>query len=115
MAAATIGVGMCSPSYFKAAFNRVSLNAAVAALAVVDLLNLAGVPSASRYSIIQNSNRIRVPHTSMLRAGFLTLLSPTYKSLYTIAARTATADAANVGIVVDNAAAKSTYPTRKNR
>jgi hypothetical protein len=48
MAAATIGVGICSPAYLKAAFNPVSLNAAVAALAVVDLLNLAGVPSASR-------------------------------------------------------------------
>lgn len=48
MAAATIGVGMCSPAYFTAAFNPISLNAAVAALAVVDLLNLAGVPSASR-------------------------------------------------------------------
>jgi hypothetical protein len=48
MAMATIGVGFCSPSYLKAAFNPISLNAAVAALALVDLLNLKMAPSASR-------------------------------------------------------------------
>ena len=48
MAIATVGVGLRSPSYFEAAFNPVSLNLAVAALALVDLLNLADVPSASR-------------------------------------------------------------------
>lgn len=47
MAAATVGVGVRSPAYLEAAFNPVSLNLAVAALALVDLLNLAGVPSAT--------------------------------------------------------------------
>ena len=47
MAAATVGVGFRSPAYLEAAFNPVSLNLAVAALALVDLLNLSGVPSAT--------------------------------------------------------------------
>ena len=48
MAAATVGVGLRSPAYLEAAFNPVSLNLAVAALALVDLLNLADLPSATR-------------------------------------------------------------------
>jgi hypothetical protein len=48
MAAAMIGVSLCSPAYLKAAFNPVSLNAAVAALAVADLLSVATAPSATR-------------------------------------------------------------------
>jgi uncharacterized membrane protein YphA (DoxX/SURF4 family) len=48
MALATLGVSLRSPAYLAAAFNPISLNLAVAALAVVDLLNLAEVPSAAR-------------------------------------------------------------------
>jgi uncharacterized membrane protein YphA (DoxX/SURF4 family) len=48
MVVATVGVGLRSPAYLEAAFNPVSLNVAVAALAVVDLLNLAKLPSATR-------------------------------------------------------------------
>ena len=48
MAMATVGVGVRSPAYLEAAFNPVSLNLAVAALALVDLLNLTDLPSASR-------------------------------------------------------------------
>ena len=48
MAIATVGVGLRSPAYLEAAFNPVSLNLAVAALALVDLLNLADLPSATR-------------------------------------------------------------------
>ena len=47
MAAATVGVGLYSPAYLRAAFNPVALNLAVAALAVVDLLNLRNLPSAA--------------------------------------------------------------------
>jgi len=48
MPIATAVVGVQSPRFFAAAFNPFSLNAAVAALAAIDLLVLAGVPSASR-------------------------------------------------------------------
>ena len=48
MVVATVGVGLRSPAYLEAAFNPVSLNLAVAALALVDLLNLADLPSATR-------------------------------------------------------------------
>ena len=48
MVMATVGVGLRSPAYLEAAFNPVSLNLAVAALALVDLLNLADLPSATR-------------------------------------------------------------------
>jgi hypothetical protein len=45
---ATIGVAVNSPRYLGAAFNPVSLNLAVACLAVIDLMVLDGLPSASR-------------------------------------------------------------------
>jgi uncharacterized membrane protein YphA (DoxX/SURF4 family) len=45
---ATIGVAVNSPRYLGAAFNPVSLNLAVACLAVVDLLVISGLPSAAR-------------------------------------------------------------------
>jgi hypothetical protein len=48
MAAATVSVVLLSPRYAGAAFNPISLNLAVAALAAVDLLTLADVPSAAR-------------------------------------------------------------------
>lgn len=48
MVLATIGVALKSPAFLGAAFNPVVLNAAVAALALVDLMNLPGAPSASR-------------------------------------------------------------------
>jgi hypothetical protein len=48
MLLATAVVGVSSPRYFDAAFNPFSLNVAVACLAAVDLLVLAGLPSASR-------------------------------------------------------------------
>jgi uncharacterized membrane protein YphA (DoxX/SURF4 family) len=48
MLAATVVVGVSSPRYFDSAFNPFSLNVAVACLAVIDLLVLAGLPSASR-------------------------------------------------------------------
>jgi hypothetical protein len=48
MLAATTAVAVFSPRYLGAAFNPVSLNAAVAALALVDLLVHPGVPSAAR-------------------------------------------------------------------
>jgi len=48
MPIATAVVGVQSPRFFTAAFNPFSLNLAVAALAAIDLLVLAGVPSASR-------------------------------------------------------------------
>ena len=48
MAAATIGVSLNSPRYLGAAFNPVSLNLAIAALATIDLLTRDGLPSASR-------------------------------------------------------------------
>jgi uncharacterized membrane protein YphA (DoxX/SURF4 family) len=47
MIVATAAVGVHSPRFFAAAFNPFSLNVAVAALAAIDLLVLAGVPSAS--------------------------------------------------------------------
>jgi DoxX-like family len=47
MPIATAVVGVHSPRFFTAAFNPLSLNVAVAALAAIDLLVLAGVPSAS--------------------------------------------------------------------
>ena len=48
MLLATIGVAVSSPRYLGAAFNPVSLNLAVACLAVIDLLVLSGLPSAAR-------------------------------------------------------------------
>jgi uncharacterized membrane protein YphA (DoxX/SURF4 family) len=48
MTVATIAVASSSPQYLSAAFNPVTLNLAVAALAVVDLIVLSGVPSAAR-------------------------------------------------------------------
>lgn len=45
---ALIGVAVISPQYLGAAFNPVSLNLAVAGLAVIDLMVLRGVPSAAR-------------------------------------------------------------------
>ena len=48
MVAATAIVGIHSPRFFEAAFNPFSLNAAVAAIAGMDLLVLDGVPSAAR-------------------------------------------------------------------
>jgi uncharacterized membrane protein YphA (DoxX/SURF4 family) len=45
---ATIGVAVNSPRYLGAAFNPVSLNLAVACLAVIDLMVLTGLPSAAR-------------------------------------------------------------------
>jgi hypothetical protein len=48
MLAATAFVGIYSPRFFEAAFNPFSLNAAVAAIAGIDLLILDGVPSAAR-------------------------------------------------------------------
>jgi hypothetical protein len=48
MLAATAIVGIHSPGFFEAAFNPFSLNAAVAAIAGMDLLILDGVPSAAR-------------------------------------------------------------------
>jgi uncharacterized membrane protein YphA (DoxX/SURF4 family) len=47
MLVATIGVAITSPKYLSAAFNPVSLNLAVASLAVIDLLVLSGVPTAA--------------------------------------------------------------------
>jgi hypothetical protein len=48
MSIATAIVALRSPTFFGAAFNPLSLNLAVAALAAVDLLVLPGVPSAAR-------------------------------------------------------------------
>ena len=48
MMVATAVVGVGSPRFFAAAFNPVTLNLAVAALAAIDLLVLDHVPSASR-------------------------------------------------------------------
>ena len=48
MPIATIGVATSSPAFFKPAFNPFSLNVSVAALAVVDLFVIGGVPSARR-------------------------------------------------------------------
>ena len=48
MVLATVVVGVNSPRFFGSAFNAFSLNLAVAALAAVDLVVLAAVPSASR-------------------------------------------------------------------
>ena len=48
MLVATAVVGVYSPRFFEAAFNPFSLNVAVASLAAIDLLVLAGVPSAAR-------------------------------------------------------------------
>lgn len=47
MPVATAVVGIHSPRFFEAAFNPFSLNVAVASLAAIDLLVLAGVPSAA--------------------------------------------------------------------
>lgn len=47
MVLATIGVALNSPRYLTAAFNPVSLNVAVACLAIIDLTVLQGLPSAS--------------------------------------------------------------------
>ena len=43
----TLGVALASPRFLGAAFNPVSLNVLVACLAAIDLLVLAGVPSAA--------------------------------------------------------------------
>jgi uncharacterized membrane protein YphA (DoxX/SURF4 family) len=48
MPIATTMVALHSPMFFEAAFNPFSLNLAVAALAVIDLIVLPGVPSATR-------------------------------------------------------------------
>jgi uncharacterized membrane protein YphA (DoxX/SURF4 family) len=48
MLLATAGVAVSSPRYLGAAFNPVSLNLAVACLAVIDLMVLGGLPSAAR-------------------------------------------------------------------
>jgi hypothetical protein len=48
MPIATAVVALRSPRFFEAAFNPFSLNVAVAALAAIDLLVVAGVPSAAR-------------------------------------------------------------------
>jgi uncharacterized membrane protein YphA (DoxX/SURF4 family) len=48
MPIATAVVALGSPRFFAAAFNPFSLNLAVAALAAIDLLVLAGVPTAAR-------------------------------------------------------------------
>jgi uncharacterized membrane protein YphA (DoxX/SURF4 family) len=48
MLGATAAVAVSSPRYLAAAFNPLTLNASVAALALVDLLNLADAPSAAR-------------------------------------------------------------------
>lgn len=48
MTAATAGVAIMSPRYLTAAFNPVTLNLSVAALALVDLLNVKDLPTASR-------------------------------------------------------------------
>jgi uncharacterized membrane protein YphA (DoxX/SURF4 family) len=45
---ATIAVTLSSPRYLAAAFNPISLNLAVVALAVIDLTVLPGLPSAAR-------------------------------------------------------------------
>jgi uncharacterized membrane protein YphA (DoxX/SURF4 family) len=47
MGVATIGVAVSSPRYLGAAFNPVSLNLGVACLAVIDLMVIGGLPSAS--------------------------------------------------------------------
>jgi hypothetical protein len=47
MALATITVSVNSPRYLSAAFNPVSLNLAVACLAIIDLIVVRGLPSAS--------------------------------------------------------------------
>ncbi len=48
MPIAAFAVGTHSPRYLGAAFNPVSLNASVAALAIVDILSLGFAPTASR-------------------------------------------------------------------
>ena len=48
MLPATISVALNSPRFLGAAFNPVSLNLAVACLAVIDLLVIGGLPSAAR-------------------------------------------------------------------
>ena len=48
MVLATFGVAVISPRYLSSAFNPVSLNLAIACLAVVDLIVIRGLPSAAR-------------------------------------------------------------------
>jgi uncharacterized membrane protein YphA (DoxX/SURF4 family) len=48
MVVATAAVALHSPRFFQAAFNPFALNVAVAALAIIDLLVLADMPSAAR-------------------------------------------------------------------
>jgi hypothetical protein len=48
MLAATLTVAVYSPRYLGAAFNPISLNVSVAALALIDLLSLPDAPSAAR-------------------------------------------------------------------
>ncbi len=48
MPIATAVVALRSPRFFEAAFNPFSLNVAVASLAAIDLLVVAGLPSAGR-------------------------------------------------------------------
>jgi hypothetical protein len=45
---ATVVVGLTAPSTLIGAFNPVTLNLAVAALAIVDRITLDGIPSAGR-------------------------------------------------------------------
>ncbi|SRR5712692_260955 len=58
MVLATIGVTVSSPRYLWAAFNPISLNLAVACLAIIDLLVVSGLPSAAR------CRRQPIPETS---------------------------------------------------
>jgi hypothetical protein len=48
MPIATVAVAQLSPAFFEAAFNPFALNVSVAAVAAIDLLVIAGVPSARR-------------------------------------------------------------------
>jgi hypothetical protein len=48
MLAATLTVAVFSPRYLGAAFNPISLNVSIAALAVVDILTVREAPSAGR-------------------------------------------------------------------
>jgi hypothetical protein len=48
MLAATVTVAACSPRYLATAFNPLTLNLSVAALSLLDLVNLADAPSAAQ-------------------------------------------------------------------
>ncbi|HEV8489563.1 MAG TPA: DoxX-like family protein [Candidatus Limnocylindrales bacterium] len=45
---ATVGVAITSPGYLGAAFNPITLNLGIGCLAAIDLLTIAGLPSAGR-------------------------------------------------------------------